>query len=190
MRDSTARRYGNDQIREDDGISDDRSSSGPQDAGLTEHGRLDTPLRPDEDHGHLPVSEVVQGSRQCPRCGFPQPTEVGECLRCGVVVSKFTERTASMTDRDPARMDGADDSTATRRKTRGTVALCVVTCVVLGWVVLEWSSAGHKAQYARGGPESVQSTGGVKRFTVSNFSQEVLNVSQKQPVLIEFYAHT
>jgi hypothetical protein len=188
MRDSTERRQGTELTGEGDGTGNNQLASGLQAIGSAEHDEPEVPARRDESRGCEFLSETEQQTRECRQSGLPQDNRVAECSTCGADVSTVTERAASNTADASSRAGGKDDAAAPGRKTWTVVALVVLACIVLGWVVLKWSSIAHNGRYAQSAPEAVRSADGVKRFTVSNFSQDVLNVSQTRPVLIEFYS--
>jgi hypothetical protein len=123
----------------------------------------------------------------CPACGVPQPRAMEECPRCGIVVSKFSDRRRIDSDCRPIRTNrptASDESSAT---TWITVAGSVILCLFLGGALLKWA-VGNRQEGIKLSEGPGQVSTGLKRFTVENLQDEVVAVSRNQPVIIEFYS--
>jgi hypothetical protein len=112
---------------------------------------------------------------------------VEECPRCGIIVSKFSERKRVDADCRPLRTNLRVDPDARNRTAWITVVGSLILCFVLGVALLKWVGNNHRIEAKPSqGPGAVFT--GLKKFTVDNLQEEVVAVSRNQPVLMEFYS--
>jgi hypothetical protein len=134
-----------------------------------------------------PAAHEQRTTWSCPACGVTQSHAMEECPRCGIVVSKFSDRKLVDAHCRPIRANRHTDSSAGHRTTWITVVVSVLLCLALGGALLKWTGGTHREEVKlTQGPEQVSS--GLKRFTYENLEQEVVAVSKTQPVIVEFYS--
>jgi hypothetical protein len=123
----------------------------------------------------------------CPACGAPQSHAMEECPRCGIIVSKFSER--KRVDSDCRALSTTwQTQPAASTATWITVAGSLILCLVLAVALVKWVGSNNHRNEAKLSQGPADASPGLKKFTVDNLQKEVVDVSRNQPVLIEFYS--
>jgi hypothetical protein len=127
---------------------------------------------------------------RCPACNAPHSQEVRECMRCGIVVAKFTDKLSSHVDKGLRETVSVGQPTASSVKAwmnivGGAIVLLAVIAGGAKWLTSrsvdrpEASMRRHQAAAPL-----------MLRFTAENFQSDVVAASETKPVLIEFYSDT
>lgn len=137
----------------------------------------------------IQTSEQRRRAVSCPSCGYAQTGAMDECPRCGIVVSKLAERGRVGREPKSMRTAGLTEAETGKRGSWAAVAISVVLCLVLGGALWKWSGSGiQRSDHANLATGAGQESSGLKKFTYDNLQEDVVAVSRKQPVLIEFYS--
>ena len=126
-------------------------------------------------------------SWNCPACGLAQAQAMTECPRCGIVVSKFSDRRRVDANCKPIRTNWQTETDSGKRNAWVIVVATVTLCLILGVALLKFT-AEKRLDQVHIAQVPGQKVAGLKKFTYDNLEEEVVTVSRKQPVIIEFYS--
>ncbi len=128
-------------------------------------------------------------SWQCPACNLGQEGQPDECPRCGLLTAKANqlprEQTANGSSREP---DGKKN--ARMGSSRWFAVILSVIILAIGATLLMGVSmrGSHEPTPLMGRVE--RDAGPVIQITEANFQQRLVEASNTQPILLEFYRDT
>jgi hypothetical protein len=123
----------------------------------------------------------------CPACGYTQSDIMDECPSCGIVLARLGHRQRLSGEQKSIRTNWEEQTHHGKGKTWVAIAATVFLCLILGIALIKWTTGQRppEEKVAQGQPQGATT---LKKFTYDKLQQEVVDVSRKEPVLIEFYA--